>query len=181
MGTVAIMRENSTAMKWWLGLSLLGPLYVVFFWVVATSEGVAVDFDDVVGPNSQAVENATASPSPSSLLVGSTVNPVPGTLPSASDTAGFADSVIVTKMIVITVLTILNRAVSVLFGIRAWNNFGKGLMDKVFDRMWGGGGDSGNRGQMELGESNNTHSTPVHGRGPSIFNDADAVNVMNKQ
>jgi hypothetical protein len=189
LGTVAIMRENDNAMKWWLGLSVLGPLYVIFFWVVATSEGMAVDFQDGfdtgTGTGAKNATVAPLSPSPSLLLD-------EGLAPSGASIrnpmVGLADDLIVTKMIVLTILAMANRALSVLFGIRAWKNFGKGLMDRVFDRMGQGGGagakDSAQAGRdtnLEMGQAGGDHTSPQHGRGPSLFDDVGTVNVVNNQ
>lgn len=175
LGTVAIIKENDIAMKWWVRLSFLSPIYIVFFWVAATSEGMAVNFNDVV------VVTANTSSSSSS-----------GQTSSISSDGGLTDNLILVKMIVLSVLAVGNRIVSVIFGMKAWRNFNKGLLTRVF--YAGGGnqtrtahaaasGQPADSSGIDIEGSGLTpkRSEPQHGRGASIFDDVGTVNVVNSR
>ena len=172
LGTLGIEKENNNAMNVWVGLSLLSPLYIIFFAIVA-----------------QQMESVTASsPGP----VNGTIANGPGAAPVVYASA-MQNPLIVAKMIVLASLALFNRIMTVLWGLRGKKNFGQGMLERVFPRMLPGAGEAvaaaRNGPRVIVDDSTGRQARPIganvnnvsnHGRGPSVFHDEGAVNVSNQ-
>lgn len=162
LGTVGIEKENDGAMKGWIILSLLSPLYILFFGLIAQQTGGT---------------SSTEGESNGTVVANETVT-------GMSSAAAIENPIIVGKMIVLFSLALINRIATIYWGYRGWLMFGKGMLDRVFPRMLPGAGlhvvakRSNNGARVVV---NDSHPKPSeHSRGISVFNDPGAQNVSNK-
>ena len=166
LGTLSYEKENDTAMKVWVGLSTLSPLYILFFGLVSSLHGGAADSAAAAATNGTIGGNVTTSEYATAMQ-----NPI-----------------IVGKMITLASLAVLNRIATVVWGWTGWQMFGHGMLERVFPRMLKGAGRtlatqrSNNGARMVIEESTSATGSNAtnHARGISVFNDQGANNVTNK-
>jgi hypothetical protein len=161
LGTVAYERENDNAMRIWMVLSVLFPLYIVFFVLVAMQAPIA-------HATGSGVSNAT---------VGAATN-------NTEYAAAMENPIIVTKMCILAALALINRVASVIWAYTGWSMFNHGMLERVFPRMLRGAGETiaasrSNNGARVVVDDSNPQKTG-HGRGPSVFHDQGAQNYSNK-
>jgi len=127
LGTVGIERENDNAMRVWLVLAFMSPLYILFFVLVAKEEILpTTGSSSVISSNNGTISGSNSTTTGMSEYSSAMGNPV-----------------IVGKMIVLAVLALINRIASIIWGYMGWNMFGNGMIDKVFPRMLRGAGKAG--------------------------------------